>query len=217
MRRIVVGGVLLAAVGLAPSAANAGPEDTVNLHFKGRAADVVLTDCPPPPSPVGTECRAVSVFAAEQRVNDDGLRVGGPFVAVTLFDVVITGGDPPFVAIPIGDGFTEDASVEITGLSKAAVSAVDVPLCETFECEEGTPESISVSVQWTGTGPVFASTMRELSNDSCLVNVHSASQMRFADAVGAVDGEPWTVPLAAGFIPAIQAGTDGSVARCDAG
>src|SRR5262245_38003670 len=131
MRRVLVVSLLLAAVGLTPpTVANAGPDDTVNFHFAGRAGSAVLTDCPAPPLPVGFECRAVSIFAAERRINDDGERTGGPFVSVTLFDVIITGGDPPFVAIPIGDGFTEDASVQITGLAKGTASAVDVPLCE---------------------------------------------------------------------------------------
>ena len=127
MRRIVVAGAVLAAVGLSPGGAGAAPEDPFVFHFKGRAAlSTVLTDCPPAPAPVGTECRAVSVFAAEQRVKEDGQPVGGAFVSTTLFDVTITGGNPPFVAVPIGDGFTEDASVQITGLTRGAASAVDV-------------------------------------------------------------------------------------------
>ena len=154
LRRMVVAGLLLAAIGLAPLVAKAGPDDTVNFHFAGRAGSAVLTDCPPPPSPIGTACRAVSIFAAEQRVNDDGVRSGGPFVAVTMFDVIITEGDPGFVAIPIGDGFTEDASVQITGLAKGTASAVDVPLCDFFSCAPGDPQSVSVSVDWRGFGPV---------------------------------------------------------------
>jgi hypothetical protein len=219
MRRIVVAGAVLAAVGLSPGGAGAAPEDPFVFHFKGRAASAVLTDCPPPPAPVGTECRAVSVFAAEQRVKEDGQPVGGAFVSATLFDVTITGGDPPFVAVPIGDGFTEDASVQITGLTRGAASAVDVPLCEQFfECAPGDPESVSVSVEWTGFGPVSASTFHEKTADElCFVNFHNSGQLRFADAVGEVDGETWSVPVIAGFIPTLEAVNAGSIERCDVG
>ena len=217
MRRLVVAGLLLAAIGLTPSVASASPDDTVNFHFTGRAGSAVLTDCPPPPSPIGTECRAVSVFAAEQRVNDDGVRAGGPFVAVTLFDVIITGGAPGFVAIPIGDGFTEEASVQITGMAKGTASAVDVPLCETFSCAPGDPRSLSVRVDWRGFGPVSESVFHDRRDGECFFYFHHTGRVRSADAVGTVDGATWTVPLAAGFIPTLEANTDGSVQRCTPG
>ncbi len=83
------------------------------FRFSGRAGSAVLTDCPVG-APVGTICRAVSVFAAEERINNDGDRMSGPCVNVSLFEVVITDTEPFFEAVEIGFGITDDADVNIS-------------------------------------------------------------------------------------------------------
>jgi hypothetical protein len=159
----------------------------------------------------------VSVFAFEQRVNEDGEQLGGPGFNVSLFDVTITGGDPPFTVEEIGFGFTEDATVKINGsLSKGEASATDVPLCEFFDCEPGAPESISVSVQWSGFGPTDKFSQHDKFKDEfCFFNSRSSGALRSADAVGQVDGETWVVPQLPGFQPTLQSDGFGTIDRCD--
>jgi len=215
MRRIVVAAVFCAAIGLSPSVAGAGPDDTFIFHFKGRAGSVVLTDCPAG-APVGTECRAVSVFAFEQRVNEDGEQLGGTGFNVSLFEVTIVGGEEGFIAEEIGFGFTDDATVKINGsLSKGAASATDVALCDDFLCPPGAPESISVSVRWSGFGPTSSFSSHDMFDDDvCFFNSRSSGALRFATAVGEVDGVAWVDPNLPDFPATLQSDAFGTIERC---
>jgi hypothetical protein len=158
----------------------------------------------------------VSINAFEQRVNDNGVKFGGPGVGVTLFHVTIVGGDDVFVATPVGQGSTGAAAVKVNGsLSKAAASAADVPLCDDFPCEAGAQTSISVSVQWSGQGPTSGYRDHITVNEpGCFVNDRLSGRSRAATATGQVDGEVWTVPSIPGFEPSLFRDAFGSTARC---
>jgi hypothetical protein len=209
----------VAAIGVAVMAttASAAPSSTSTFHFKGRAGAAVLTDCSSS-APVGTHCRAVDVFAFEQRVNADGERSGGPGLNVTLFDVMITDTAPFFVATPIGAGFSDSATVSMTNnLSRGSAAAADVPLCEIFECDPGAPHSLSIQVEWTGFGPTSTVKSHDKVNDSfCSSNSHTTGTMRNADAIGVLDGVAVVVPTNVGFQATLQTDKFGTVDRCTA-
>ena len=215
MRRILVVCILLAAIGFAPSSAAAKPESTFIFHFKGRAGSATLTDCPVG-APAGFVCRAVVVFAFEQRVNEDGQQLGGAGFNVTLFDVTILDSEPFFSVEEIGFGFTEDAAVKINGsLSKGAASAQDVQLCQFAPCAPGAPESISVSVDWAGFGPTTSFKAHDKFSDPfCFVNSRSRGSLRSASATGTVDGVSFVAPNLPGFGATLQKDSFGTVQRC---
>ena len=181
MHRIVmVVCAAIVALGLWSAPAGADPNSTSVFHFKGRAGSAVLTDCPLG-APVGTHCRAVSVFAFEQRVNEDGDKTDtGPGMNVSLFDVTIIDVEPFFTAEEIGFGFADDATVKINGnLSRGVASAVDVPLCDVVACVPGNPESISVTVEWSGFGPTTKFRSHDKSNDpACFFNERTTGSLR---------------------------------------
>lgn len=208
--------VAVLAVALASSAgqAVAAPNSVNVFHFKGRAASAVLTDCAFG-SAVGTECRAISVFAFEQRVNDNGERFGGPGVNATLFRIVITDVAPGYVATPIGSGFTDIASVDVkANLAGASASAADVRLCDFFPCEPGALANISLSVQWTGYGATSKFKAHDKFNDGfCTGNFHNAGTFTFAHATGEVNGVSFVEVIE--FPATLQTDKSGSVVRCN--
>ena len=217
MRRSIVVLLAFTALGLMPSTAGAAPNSTNVFHFKGRAGSAILTDCPAG-APVGTTCRAVSVFAFEQRVNDNGDKSStGPGFSATLYDVTITATDPFFDAVVIGDGFTTSASVKINGsLAKGQASAANIPLCDFFACAPGDPTSIAVTVQWSGFGPTSTSKFHEVSKDPfCFVNFHVGGSVRSANATGTVDGATFVQTDISGFGSTLQSDSSGSVQRCN--
>ena len=195
------------------SAAGAAPDSTAVFHFKGRAGSAVLTDCSLS-APVGTQCRAVDVFAFEQRVNNDGDKTGtGPQVQVTLYAVTITAVEPFFDAVPIGFGFTSDATVKINGsLAKGSARADVVPLCD-FGCDPSSPASIALTVEWTGFGPTGKFGFHDKFRDEfCFVNSRNGFTDRAANATGTVDGVAFVVPV--GFQAFLQSDSSGAVQHC---
>lgn len=216
MRRIVMSFcAVIAVLGLSSVTAGAAPDTTAVFHFKGRAGSVVLTDCPVG-APAGTHCRAVNIFAFEQRVNDDGDKSpSGPGFDAELYDVTLLDVDPFFEAVLIGQGHSADATVKINGnLSSGVASVADVPLCDSFACAPGDPTSISITVQWSGFGPTSAFREHDQSHDPiCSFNERTTGTQRAANAVGTVDGETWVVPSLPGFQPTLQSDGFGSVSR----
>ena len=202
-------------LGVLATTASADPTNTSVFHFKGRAGAAVLTDCPLS-APVGTHCRAVNVFAFEQRVNADGERFDGPGLDVTLFDVVITATDPFFEAVPIGEGFSDSATVSLApNLSQGSAAAVDVDLCESFDCPAGAPESLSIQVAWAGFGPTTEFKSHDKFADAfCSVNSHTKGTVRDADAVGLLDGVEVVEPAIEDFQATLQTDKFGEVQRC---
>jgi hypothetical protein len=217
MRRIVmVMCAVVAVLGLSPVSAGAAPDSTAIFHFKGRAGSVVLTDCPVS-GPAGTHCRAVNVFAFEQRVNDDGDKSpSGPGFDAELYDVTLLDAAPFFEAVLIGQGHSDTPTVKINGnLSSGVASVRDVPLCDAFACAPGDPTSISITVQWSGFGPTDAFREHDRNNDPiCFFNERTTGTVRSANAVGTVDGVTWVVPSLPGFQPTLQSDGFGSISRC---
>ena len=217
MRRRVVAGLLLAVVlAVLPRTARAAPDSTLVFHFKGRAAFAVLTDCPVGP-PAGTTCRAVSVSAFEQRVNEKGEKIGTQAgLSVTLYDVTILAVEPLlFDAVPIGQGFTQDAVVDLRGLSKAEVVAVDVGLCNFSPCPSGAPDSISLSVHWSGIGPTSGFRSHDKFDDVfCSVNSISGGSSRAADASGLVDGRRFEQTVLPQFQPSLSSNAFATIRHC---
>ena len=217
MRTIPAIGVLLGALGLSPGSASASPDATTIFHFTGRAGGTVLTDCLLT-DPVGTHCRAVSIFAAEERVKDNGELFGGPFLNVFLFDVTIVADEPFFVAEEVGFGFADDANVHINGFAGATASAANVALCEQFECAPGAQESISVDVEWSGFGPIERSVQHDKFSDGiCWNNLHGTDSTRLATSAGTVDGIAWHQTLIPDLAPTLQSDGFGAVERCTLG
>ena len=172
------------------------PEQTSTFHFTGQSGSAVLTDCGGDPVP-GDRCRAVSVLAVEERVSGDPSG-GGPGMMVTLFDVTIVAAPPFFVAVPVGNGVTTDAVVQIPGgLSHGIAAATDVALesCEFPDGEAGpecTPAgSVSVEVRWDGFGPTSSFRFHDMFSDPFgFLNGRFTSRSRSADASGTLDGQP---------------------------
>jgi hypothetical protein len=214
--RGVVGVVGLVVVASASATVNAAQDTAFTFHFKGRAGSAVLTDCAVG-APLGATCRAVSVFAFEQRVNADGDMSGsGPGMDVTLFDVVIVEQEPGYVATPVGQGFTDQASVRIDGgLSSGTASAADVPLCDFFDCEPGAVESVSVQMQWVGVGTVDRFKDHQMAADEfCMSNWHTKGTFRAADASGLVNGEVFVETVIPDLDATLQTDKFGSVDVC---
>ncbi len=214
IRSTLVTGVLLGALGLSAQPASASFDATTMLHFKGRAASTVLTDCLLT-DPVGTHCRAVNVIAYEERVNDNGELFGGPGLNVLLFDVTLIAEEPFFVAEQVGFGRADTANVDINGFAGATASAVNVPLCEEFECAPGDQDSISVDVVWSGFGPVERFVQHDKSSDGlCWENIHATGSVRVATSAGIVDGVHWHQTNVPDLAPTLQSDGFGAVQRC---
>jgi hypothetical protein len=159
------------------------------------------------------------VSAFEQRVNDDGVRVGGSGLNVTLYDVTITPDPPFFSAVVVGAGFSDDATVQIArNLSKGTAAANDVPLelCD-FPDPSGPPVcapagSVSVGVQWEGFGAKSKFRFHDMfANPFGFTNSRSSGTFRSADASGTLDGSP--VEDTALFPSSLQTDKFGSVDR----
>lgn len=216
-RHLAVLAAATVGVSLLATTASAAPGDTAVFRFSGRAGSAVLTDCPVG-APVGTTCRAVSVFAGEERINNDGERMSGPFVAVSLFEVVITDTEPFFEAVEIGFGATDDADVNISpALARGSASADDVALCEEFDCPPGAPQTLSIEVDWDAFGPRQTFRSRQTITDPfCATKELSRGAIRDADATGLLDGDPVVEPEAPGFQATLQSDKFGSIQRCSA-
>ena len=206
MRRLLsVAMVSTLGVGVAVGPASASPGSTSVSHFSGRAGSAILTDCSLA-SPPGTHCRAVSVIAFEQRVNDNGVRIGGPGVDVTVFDVTIIPDPPFFSAEVVGTGFSDQASVRIArNLSSGTAAASDVPL--------DPAGSVSVEVQWQGFGATSKFRFHDMFSDpfSGFHNSRTSGTFRSADASGTLDGVP--VDDTALFPSSLQTDKFGSIDR----
>jgi hypothetical protein len=205
-----------AAFGIVGTTVEAAPRTVSVFHFRGRAGSAVLTDCPTG-APAGTHCRAIDVFAFEQRVNEDGQRMRGPGLNVTLFDVELLAADPFFIATPVGAGFTDAATVRIAStLARGSAAAVDVALCETFDCAPGAATTLSLDVSWDGVGPTSRFRSHEQSTDPfCTTTSHSSGSFRAAEATGHLDGvEVVEPPADLGFQSSLQTDSFGSVSRC---
>ena len=192
---------VLAAASVA-AAVSASPDSTSVFHFSGRAGSAILTDCIG--VPVGGRCRAVDVFAFEQRVNENGQRSGGPGIDVVVFAVEIIAQSPGFVAVPVAFGFTDQATVRIDRNLSAGSAAATVPL--------GPLGTVSVTVEWDGDGPISrVRTHDTFSNTDVFANDRSRGAMRDADASGTLDGTPVDdIPL---FPSSLQTDAFGSVFR----
>jgi hypothetical protein len=138
------------------------------------------------------------VFAFEQRVNDDGVRTGGPGVDLTMYDVTITSDPPFFNAVLVGTGFSDQVTVQIArNLSKGSAAASDVPLelCD-FPDPSGPPVcapagSVSVDVQWQGFGATSKFRFHDMFSDPfSFDNSRTSGTFRSADASGSLDGTP---------------------------
>jgi len=184
MRKFAALMVVVAVSGIATAAppVAAAPESTFVSHFSGRAGSAILTDCVGVPA--GETCRAVDVFAFEQRVNEDGEHFGGPGMDITLRRGDRLHESLEFVPTVVGFGFTEEATVDIArNLSGGSASAADVELFPSG--------SVSVNVQWEGTGPISRVRSHGMfSNPEFFVNERSSNSSRLADASGTLDGSP---------------------------
>jgi hypothetical protein len=214
MRRFVGVWVLLAVLGVAPTSAAADPGSTNVFRFKGQSAQATLTDCPAG-APAGFECRAVVVFASEQRGGQAGEQSGGAALNVSLYDITILDAAPFFLAELIGSGSTADATVRINGSLSNATATADVALCSFAPCAPGAPESISVTVDWTGFGPTQTFKSRDTFSDPfCFINTRFSGSVRSATATGTVDGVPFVAPNLPGFGATLRSDSSGTVARC---
>jgi hypothetical protein len=100
-------------------------------------------------------------------------------------------------------------------LSRGSAAAVDVDLCESFDCPAGAPESLSIQVSWAGFGPRTRFKSHDKFADAfCSVNTHTKGTVRDADAVGLLDGVEVVEPGIEGFQATLQTDKFGSVERC---
>jgi hypothetical protein len=179
-----------ASIASAGAAGAAGPTDVI--HFRGRAGSAILTDCPPSP-PLGTECRAVDVFAAEERLQENTTMTARPVVAVILYDVVIDGAPPfGFTATAVGQGESEDVDVSIArNLSSGRASAEDVEIAHCDETGCSVVTTVDVTAEWTATGPRVQSSFHAgQRNPFFFENFHATDDARPAEASGTLDGDP---------------------------
>ena len=210
-----LGAVLMTGVAAGPMSAGAADPPVV-VHFQGRAAQAILTDCRLD-EPIGTVCSAVDVFASEERFQSRGEKASGPFVYVLVYEVVIDGSEPDgFTATLVAEGGTESAEVSVAhNLSSASASAPMIELvhCEGDEMPECTPAgTMSVEADWTATGNRETSTFHDRFSDGSLsFSFNSVDAFRAATAGGVVDGLPvHETPL---FPPSIFSTNNGFVER----
>jgi hypothetical protein len=209
--------VTLAATALS-GAGLAGADPPFVDHFKGRAAQAVLTDCL---LENGMECMAVDVFVSEERYQQRGAKFPLEVVDVIVYDVVIDlSSEEGFIATPVAVGFSTDVEVSVApNLSSASASAnaIDLFPCEVTPddeviCEEEPDGTMSLEVEWTATGKRQTSTFHARGTDGSLsFNFRAVDAFRAATATGDVDGEPLhETPL---FPPSIFMTNNGVVER----
>lgn len=170
----------LAVVAVPVSAAPSGFRFTV----AGPTADAALSNCGPNPAP-GTECTVLLVFAAEQRLRENGVKTRDEFLSVDLLDLRITG-PGTFEVVSSRFGFTTDANVTIGGsLRSGSASADDVELSD--------GSVVDIDVSWNGFGDLSRSRFRETFTDGgTTFRFSSNSRFRQAVARATVDGATFT-------------------------
>ena len=217
VRRSVAGLVLTTAVvGISADRASAADDEVVfEFRFTDRTGSGVLTDCVPG-SPAGTHCTAVNVFAFEQRIDDFGGRSEQSGMSISLFDVVLTGQAPGFVATQTGAGLAPDAEVKISGgLGHGEASAFDVALCESFACPPGAPQSVSVTIEWTAIGEKSVTKFRDRTFDGvCEIDNRFVAKSTLQSIVGTIDGRAVTQARPDLFPAFLQRTKQGFVQSC---
>ena len=137
-------------------------------------------------------------------------------MSISLFDVVLTGQAPGFVATQTGAGLALDAEVKISGgLGHGEASAFEVPLCEAFPCPPGAPESVSVTIEWTAIGDKTVTKFRDRTFDGfCKIDNRFVAKSRVQSIVGTIDGQPVTQARADLFPAFLQRTKQGFVQTC---
>lgn len=197
----------------------AGADPPFVNHFKGRAAQAVLTDCGLDVED-GTECMAVDVFVSEERYQERGSKSPLEVVDVIVYDVVIdSSSEDGFIATPVAAGFSTNVEVSVApNLSSASAIA---SVLELFLCDVGPDDevicdepdgTVSLEVEWTATGKRQTSTFHARGTDGSLsFNFHAVDAFRAATAIGVVNGESLhDTPL---FPPSIFMTNNGVVER----
>lgn len=195
--RMIVGVAAVAmATAVVPTSGLVSADPPFVVHFKGRAAQTILTNCELDAED-GTECKGVDIFVSDERFQERGALYPSSIVSVAVFDVVIDSDAPlGFVATLAATGFSTDAEVSVAGnLGSASVSAsqIDLTRCEENGgvpiCEEA--GSMSLDVEWSATGGRQTNTFHALGNDGSLFfNFRAVDAFRPATASGVVDGQP---------------------------
>jgi hypothetical protein len=164
MRRtavVVVLGTVLAALGVAPAAAAPDARTFVfQGRFAGYMAGATWTTCPAPsPGDICTDTIVLAFDASTSEKAGPGpmIRSRGPVLRTLTFVYrVLDGSDTTFVAEWFGR--SEDAAVSVAPRLNTGTAAGTVPISvcsvsDEFVEEITCPESLSVQIAWTATGP----------------------------------------------------------------
>lgn len=187
------------ATAVVPTSGSVSADPPFVNHFKGRAAQTILTDCKLNAAD-GTECSGVDIFVSDERYQERGSLFPLSIVFVTVFDVVIDSSAPlGFVPTLAAVGSSTDAEVSVArNLASASViaSQIDLTACtevgEEVICgEEG--GTMSLDVAWSATGRRQTNTFHARGNDgSFYYNFRAVDAFRPATASGEVDGRPFS-------------------------
>lgn len=181
---------------IVPTSGSVNADPPFVNHFKGRAAQAILTDCEADAED-GTECTGVDIFVSDERYQERGSLDPLSIVYVTVFDVRIDSStDLGFVPTLAAFGLSTDADVSVArNLESASVSAsqIDLTACavdgEEVICEDA--GSMSLDVEWSATGRRQTNTFHSRENDgSFYYNFRAVDAFRPATASGEVDGQP---------------------------
>jgi hypothetical protein len=173
----------------------AGGSGSRTFVFRNRVAGLVAeatwTTCPTPA--LGDVCTDTIVFAFDTKDRSDHERSRTPVLRILTFVYRVVDGD---VSDPVAEWFGRLEGAEVDGRPRleeaTAQGLVPIQLCTIFEPESGLtcPESVEVSVTWTGVGSLERLDDHTVRRDRFrMENVWTRGWQRDATAVGTVDGQ----------------------------
>jgi hypothetical protein len=195
-------GALAVAVALVAAVATPASAATVVNRFRGKDLNAIVTNCTMNATP-GTICEAWSIFAAQQRVRQDGSVTSTASLELTKFRVRLVRREPGFVATPVANGVSDNVSLSVaTNLASASASGVaTVVQCNTrgTQCRSF---DVHVTVHLTANAPLNFNRGRVVTKfGDCKVTDRFNSQSRPAGGSATINGKSFvTTPIATSTI-----------------
>jgi hypothetical protein len=151
----------------------------------------------------GTICEAWSIFAAQQRVREDGDLTNTASLELTKFRVRIVRREPGFIATPVANGVSDTVSLSVAGnlASASATGAATVVQCNK-KGTHCTSSDVHVTVHLTANAPLNFNRGRVVTKfGDCKVTDRFNSQSRPAVGSATINGKGFvTTPVATSTI-----------------
>jgi hypothetical protein len=191
-------GALGVAVALVVAFATPASAAKVVNRFRGKDLNAIVTNCALNSKP-GTICEAWAIFAAQQRLNQDGTVTNLASLELTKFRVRIVRRDPGFVATPVANGITDSVNLSVANNLASASASGTVPVQQCNRSGSNcTITDVHVSVQLTANAPANFNRGRVVSKfGNCRISDRFNSQSRPAVGSATINGKSFVTAAVA--------------------